>query len=238
MKKVLLSFAVASMIAALTPLKMTAQGVEFSVGADIVSSYVWRGSQLSGASAQPSAELSIGDFSLGVWGSTDLSGYKEVDFTASYSIGGLGIAVSDYFIPSGARYFDYSETGNHVFEGTLSYTLPEKFPLSIAWSTNFAGADLKYDGKRAFSTYVELGYPVTVKDVELGFSLGFTPWEGAAAGGGYYYTAGTDGFSVVNIGVKASKTIKITDSFSIPAFSQLVINPEREDIFLVFGLSL
>ena len=46
------------------------------------------------------------------------------------------------------------------FEAGLAYTLPlEKFPLSIAWYTMFAGADKNEKGEQNYSSYVELNYP-------------------------------------------------------------------------------
>jgi Bacterial protein of unknown function (Gcw_chp). len=72
-----------------------AQKVDFSVGADIVSSYVWRGSYQTSVAVQPAMGMSIGGFSLSAWGSVPFEGIaKEVDFTASYEIAGLSLAIS------------------------------------------------------------------------------------------------------------------------------------------------
>ena len=213
----------------LVSLGIKAQEVEFTVGADVVSSYVWRGGQLSGASVQPSIGLSVGDFSVSAWGSTDVNGaYKEVDLSAEYSVAGFSILLTDYWASSGKYYMYDSHKTDHIFEASLGYTLPESFPLSISWNTTFAGADYaKANGDRAYSTYVELGYPVTAKDISLEFAAGLTPWEGAYA----------SDFSVINLSLKASKEIKITDSFSLPVFGQLITNPRDEETFFVFGVS-
>ena len=58
----------------------------FSVNADVVSTYVWRGSYQAGTSIQPCMEFTVGGFSAGAWGSVDIAGfeYKEVDLMASY----------------------------------------------------------------------------------------------------------------------------------------------------------
>ena len=72
----------------------------------------------------------------------------------------------------------------------LAYTLPvEKFPLSIAWYTMFAGADKDDKGRQNYSSYVELNYPFSVKSVDLNPDLRFLPYE---AGVGYmaFLTAG------------------------------------------------
>ena len=74
-------------------------GVEASVGADVVSSYIWRGGKLDGAAIQPSLSVDYKGLSLGAWGSASIvgSGYKEIDFTLSYAVGGLTAMVTDYW---------------------------------------------------------------------------------------------------------------------------------------------
>ena len=210
-----------------------AQEVEFSVGADVVSSYVWRGAYQTSTAVQPAASLSISGFSLSAWGSAPFEGVaKEVDFTASYEIAGLLLAVTDYWWSGeGAfKYFSYgkNKTG-HFFEGTIEYELPiEKFPLSLSLNTMFAGADYKPDGKRAYSTYITASYPFSIKTVDLGISVGLTPTEGIYA----------EDFSVVHIGLKAAKVLEVIDHFSLPVFGEIITNPRSEDIFFVFGISL
>ena len=209
---------------------------EFSAGADIVSSYVWRGLNLSGTSIQPALGFSAGNFSVGAWGSVDFAGlqaYKEFDLTVGYTVAGFSIGVTDYWVvPEGTTpsYFNYSDTAAHTFEATLGYTLPcEKFPLSLSWSTNFAGFDgVKSNGKIARSSYFEVSYPFTVKNVALTAALGLTPWETD------YYAAG--GFAVINTALKAVKELKIGE-FTLPVSVQAIVNPCAENAFLVFGIS-
>lgn len=215
--------------------------IEVDLGADLVSSYVWRGFKTAGASVQPSLSASISGFSLSAWGSTDISsaGTKEVDFTAAYETYGFRLAVTDYWWDGeGAfRYFSYpdKETSNsgHLLEATIGYTLPESFPLSITWNTFLLGrGNKKADGKNSYSTYIELAYPFSVKGIDMGISVGFTPWESVV------YGEKADGFKFTNIQLGASKNIKITDSFSVPVFTNIIANPAREDIHFVFGISI
>lgn len=213
--------------------------IDVDLGADIVSSYVWRGVKTAGASIQPSLSASVGGFSLSAWGSTDFTsdeGTKEVDFTAAYETSGLKLAVTDYWWDGeGAyRYFSYPAEGNggHMLEATVGYTLPESFPLSVTWNTFFLGrGNKKENGDNSYSTYVELAYPFSVKGVDMGISTGFTPWENT--------TLGTSkGFKVTSVMLNASKSIKITDSFSLPVFANIIANPAMEDIHFVFGISI
>jgi hypothetical protein len=212
---------------------VTAQdSLEFSLGADLVSSYVWRGAYQTKAAFQPAAGLSVAGFSVSAWASTELTGpQKEVDFTVGYSIAGLSLAVTDYWwAGEGAfQYLKYGSGTAHYFEGSVGYTLPvASFPLSLSVNTMFAGADKKAgEDKNNYSTYLEASFPFTIKEVGLAVSVGGTPGAGLYA----------DQASVVNIGLEASKEIKITDSFSLPVFGQIILNPNSGDIFFVAGFS-
>jgi hypothetical protein len=204
---------------------------EVSVGADLVSSYVWRGSYISGISFQPSIGLSYGGLSLTAWGSSDFNNVvNEFDFTLGYGVGGFSVAVTDYFGPYvSAEVPKYFAKKSHILEGTVGFDfaeVSEKFALSVLWNTNFLN-DKNEEGKEQYSTYIELGYPVEVGSVGIDFALGFTPWEGLYS----------DKFNVVNISVKGSKDIKITESYSLPVFAQAVLNPYTEQVHFVFGLS-
>ncbi|MDL2213265.1 hypothetical protein LJC21_02680 [Bacteroides sp. OttesenSCG-928-E20] len=206
----------------------------FDLGVDLVSSYVWRGAYQTSAAIQPGMGLSVGGFSLSAWASVPFSGEgKEVDFALGYQVGGFSIGITDYWwAGEGAyEYFEYkSHKTAHHFEAALGYTLPaEKFPLALSWSTMFAGEDYyKGDGKRAYSTYISAAYPFQIKSISLEAEAGITPWEGMYA----------NEFSVVSVGLKASKEIQITNKFSVPVFGQVIANPKAQDIFFVFGISL
>ena len=209
---------------------------EISVGADLVSSYVWRGTYCAGTSVQPALGLSSGNFSIGAWGNVDAAGQglKEVDLSASYAFGAFSVGITDYWW-SGEDAFDYfnfkKDASSHLLEANLSYT--HKSGLSLAWNTMFAGTqDKEEEGDQVFSTYVEAGYAFEVNGVELVAALGFSPWKP-----NHMYATTTDKFAVTNISLTASKTIEITEKFSLPVFSQLVFNPAKDDVFLVFGIS-
>lgn len=220
----------------------TEKGVNFNVSGDLVSSYIWRGMYQTGASIQPTLGLSVGGFSFTAWGSTDFNGVvtetnpaaKEVDLTAAYSFGNLTISVADLWWAgqgAGAYFnFDNHKTAHH-FEAGIAYTLPvEKFPLSIAWYTMFAGQDKKENGNQAYSSYVEMNYPFNVKGVDLNATCGIVPYKTAQ-----YYT---NGFAITNVALKGTKEIKFSDSFSMPVFAQAIWNPRMEDVHLVFGITL
>ncbi|MDR1918459.1 MAG: hypothetical protein LBQ65_02290 [Tannerellaceae bacterium] len=207
--------------------------LEITPSADLVSSYVWRGAYQTATAVQPGLTLSYGGFSLGAWGSTDFSFQgKEVDFTVGYEAGGFSIAFTDYWwAGEGSSYTDYA--GNHFLEGSIGFSFGEAVPLSLSWNT-MLGLDSDKNGeeKQQYSTYVSASYDFSVKDVALTASIGVAPWTGI------YHKADTEGFVVSAISLKATKELKITDSFSLPIFAETIIAPNQDNVFLVFGISL
>ena len=237
MKKVLLLLPAVSVMELTSGVIHAQPQTEISIGGDLVSTYVWRGVHQSGFSLQPEIGLSVGGFTVGVWGSTDLDNFKEVDLSVGYSVRGFSVGVTDYWwggqrLGDGrfAPYFKYGDT--HYFEGTLAYEFGEKFPLGISWSTMFAGADKKENGDRAWSSYVELAYPFSVGSVELTAAAGAAPWAAPA-----WLPGGYDGFQISNVSLKASRAIPVSEKYEIPLFVQLAVNPQLNYMNLVIGLS-
>ena len=232
MKKIVL---MAMMIA--TGLSATAQeSVETTVAADVVNQYIWRGQDLGNVALQPTLGVSYKGLSLTAWGSvglTDSNDTKEFDLTLAYTVGGFNIGITDYWFNAGldpeARYFMYEAHGtNHVFEANIGYDFG---PASIQWYTNFAGNDgVNKDGKRAYSSYVEASAPFKLATVDWSATAGAVPFATD------FY--GTSGFAVTNLSLKATKDIKVTDSFSIPIFGQVTANPCTQKAYLVFGFTL
>ena len=110
-------------LALLLPGVIKAQEFNVTAKADFVSDYIWRGAyQNSGFSVQPTLGLSYGNLSLSAWGSQSLTktdGAQEFDINLSYTIGGLGITVTDYWWNGITMpYGDYKH--DHHFEGTLA----------------------------------------------------------------------------------------------------------------------
>ena len=213
-----------------------AQEIETTISGDIVSSYIWRGQDLGNVSLQPTLGIGYKGFSLSAWGSLGLSDpadTKEFDLTLGYTIGGLNIGITDYWFNAGLdpenRYFKYDAHGtNHVFEANIGYD----FGLaSVQWFTNIAGNDgVNKDGKRAYSSYVEVAVPFKVATVDWTATAGAVPYATD------FY--GTTGFAVTNVSLRADKEIKVTDSFSIPVFGQVTGNPCSQKAYLVFGITL
>jgi len=219
MKK--MRFLAICVIAVLATMNVKAQ---FATGADIVSSYVWRGISQGTTHGgtpnfQPTLSFTTGGLTIGSWGSGSFDGeIKEVDLYASYVFSpSFAITLTDYNYgfaqPKG--YFYYGKGTDHLYEATLAYTGPKTFPLGIAVNTMFAGSDTLSNGKAAFSTYAELNYPIT-DNVKV--------FCGASVLKSNANVYNTSGFAITNIGIKVSKSIVITDKFSLPLYGILGAN--------------
>ena len=219
-----------------TTLAQNEEKVETIISGDIVSSYIWRGQDLGSAAIQPTLGVGYKGLSLTAWGSYGLvnsDDVKELDLTLAYSFGGLNIGVTDYWFDAGLdpdnRYFKYDAHGtNHLFEANIGYDFGI---ASLQWFTNFAGNDgVNNDGKRAYSSYVEAAVPFKLSSIEWAATAGAVPFATT------FY--GTSGFAVTNLSLRATKEIKVTDTFSIPIFGQVTANPCSQKAYLVLGFTL
>lgn len=212
------------------------ENIETTISGDVVSSYIWRGLDAGSVSLQPTLGIAYKGLSLTAWGSyglTDPDDTKEFDLTLGYTIGGLNIGVTDYWFSEGldpdGRYFKYDAHGtNHLFEANIGYDFGF---ASLQWFTNFAGNDgVNKDGKRAYSSYFEVSVPFKLAKVDWTATAGAVPFATD------FY--GTTGFAVTNLSLRATKDIKVTDSFSVPIFGQVTGNPCSQKAYLVLGFTL
>lgn len=187
-------------------------------GADLVSRYVWRGTDFgNSASVQPFLSIGFAGLEAGAWASYPISaaGANENDLYISYSIGPIGITVSDYYFPgdtSIVRFGNYSDEGNHILETSVSF---EMAGFSAMGAMNFYGDDDN-------SMYFEAGYEVYSKD-----DLSVSAFAGV---GNEAYVTNEDGdIGLVNVGVTASKG-NLSASY--------IINSEADVSYLVFGYSV
>lgn len=236
MKKVLRLYVLTALLLMGAASTEAQEKVETTISSDFVNEYIWRGQKLGDVAVQPTLGVSYKGLSLTAWGSYGLTNpddTKEFDLTLGYTIGGLNIGITDYWFSTGldpeGRYFKYDAHGtNHVFEANIGYDFG---PVALQWYTNFAGNDgTNKDGKRAYSSYVEATIP---------FSLASVDWTATAGAVPFATTSyGTSGFAVTNLSLRATKDIRVSDSFSIPIFGQVVANPCSQKAYLVLGFTL
>lgn len=192
----------------------------WGLGADLVSSYVWRGSrQGSGPHIQPFLEYSAGFFTAGAWGTTDLNGYEEADLWFAFELpGGFTLGMQDYYLPE-LSYFDFSaDDGSHAFELNIDWASDNVW-LSANCILNEAGGI----GSYGRDLYFEAGFSFEHVSLFMG------------AGDGWHTEDG--GFNVCNLGLETSGDIRISDRFVLPLKAQLVFNPDREQLFVVAGIT-
>ena len=221
MKNFIINFSSSFKFILLTIVALLSPNISYSqdFGADLVSSYVWRGTQFgSGAHIQPYMDLGSGNLTGGVWGSFPTSakgGGNELDLWVSYDFGPLALTVTNYTFPGeGGVYAD----GEGLFNG--DYT-------ELAASTSIMGVDLSAGYfTEVEALYVELGFSTGAVDIALGY--GDDQADGFYAGGGS---------GLVNMSFSGSKDIQISDNYALPVFGSFIINPEAETAFLVFGIS-
>lgn len=226
MKKILFIFlCVAGMATAEAQDKLQA-----SLGADLVSQYIWRGQDLGDASLQPSLGIGWQGLSLSAWGSvgiTDPQDTKELDLTLGYAYEGFNVGVTDYWFSNGS-YFKYkAHQTTHVWEANLGYDFGF---LNVQWYTNFAGDDgVNKDGKRAYSSYLELSAPFRLATLDWTATLGTVPYATTLYG--------ANGFCVTNVSLRATKDFVIKERYHLPLFVGLTANPRSEKLYLLFGAS-
>lgn len=194
----------------------------FDLGLDIYSSYIWRGAKFgSGAAFQPWVEASFGNLAVGAWGSVNSGGLKfddqgpidgeamEMDLYIGYSIGDLGITVTDYYFGG-----SWTSDSTHYIEPSLSYSLGDFSVMgAYMFAPDFEEADM----------YFELGY--SFENVSLAVGAG----DGA-------YTDDGD-FMLCNVTLGTSKEIAITEKFALPVSGSVTLNPATGGFYITAGIS-
>lgn len=213
------------------PVEPEAPASKFAAAVDVVYPYLWRGIALNSTSKvafQPYISYAVTDkLTLGLWGTTNLSNdaksYNEFDWYVSYQVAPVvKLMVSDYYYDSPiarGRYFNYDRTSTQALDLSVLLNFSEKgVPLDFQWNTIIGGNDYNSNGNRNFSSYTEAGYTISAESIGVDFR-GFV---GAVVNSSAYYV--TDGFKFTNVGLNASKSFKITESYSIPVFVRYTYN--------------
>lgn len=218
------------LLTALFAVVVPAQAQQFSLGADIMSRYVWRGTDYGeSASIQPALTYTHGAFSIGSWASyaVDPSAglVNEHDLWLSFAAGPVSFGVTDYYFPNaGVGFFELEDGGGaHSIEPFVSFSGPETLPISL-----YAGMFVYNDPDN--SIFLSAAYPFAVDGVDLSVR--------ASASGGESALYGTDTFGIVEMSLTAGRSVPITETFSLPVKVAYILNPYAERSYLVFGITL
>ena len=173
-------------------------GLSLEVGADVVSSYLWRGQNLGGISIQPSLTFGWRGLYASAWGNIGAYNWTfeelnpELDITIGYDNYGLQLDLTHFYYFGGEAYFPKGGFAAQEIESSSTMEahagfhlgdLVESVPLSIDWYTTIYGADC-YENEagewqRAWSTYIQVGYTFNLPlGIGLTTNVGFTPWRG------------------------------------------------------------
>ena len=148
----------------------------YEVGADVVSSYLWRGQNLGGLSIQPSVTLGWRGLYLGTWANIGADNWKfgnlqpELDIIIGYDNYGVQLDLTHLYYFGGDNYFNGLGDANNSYkdgEGNLTESATtmelhaginvgewvKKVPLTIDWYTTVLGYDPVFDeqGKMEFN---------------------------------------------------------------------------------------
>jgi len=199
-------------------------GLTYTVGADVVANYIWRGIQVAGLGVQTDLAVGYGGAYVDLWGSFNAFDwtftqpgmyinspfYPEVDLTVGFARWGLDVKCLFMYYFSG--WDDYTQ------EWRVKYRVSNKLPLHVMWCTRTFGVD-HYENQRAYSSYLELGYEVALPyEMTLMLNVGMTPWKS-------FYTRYKADFAVVDVDAKLIRNWDVSEKCRINVFGQIMINP-------------
>lgn len=215
----------------------------WEAGFDLASNYMWRGYDQSytgnmfDPSFQPSLTLGYGKFYINLWGNASLlSDYKEFDMFLGFDHENLSVTIYDVFCGVGPDFGAQSffDKEAHNLTATIDYTFFDR--LRLHWATTFLhAADRLPNGKRAFSSYFEVGYTQPFGDVlDMEIIAGAAPWTGPFWMAGPRkmvdgaYTLDFDnqpkGFNVTNLSLVLTRDFEV-DKVTIPVELGYTYNP-------------
>ncbi len=218
-------------------------GLSFEVGADVVSSYLWRGQNLGGISIQPSVTLGWKGLYVSGWANIGADNWTfedlnpELDITIGYDNYGFQLDLThlyyfnqEPYFPKGGFDIVPSQESSSTMEAHIGFhlgDLVEKVPLSVDWYTTIYGSDfyLNDDGEfqRAWSTYVQVGYDFQLPlGLVLGARVGIIPWRSSYTG---YEEVWTNAKTVAlnNINLRIERTFDLK-SISVGFWGECMLN--------------
>ena len=205
-----------------------------TVGADAVSSYLWRGMNLAGPSIQPSAYFDYeGDdwsVSVGAWASKSLlkGDYNELDLSLEATWENITLSLTNYSEFYGPEFDD-----NYLDLG-LSFTLSDDIPVTFSWYSiinQYENAALIPGGYRwneAFPSYFEVAYDFSLAEIDFTAAAALLPFASD------YY--GNEEFGPCNLSITAGYEFEFDNDATLPVSAQVMYNPMWRECF--WGLSV
>lgn len=216
-------------------------GFEWTVGADVTSSYLWRGLNLGGLALQPDVMVGYGGLQVEAWANISPVDYTfkelapELDLMLSYSIFGFKVGINHQYYFDGTKFFDFKipsleayEAGDYGTNQTEVFAefnlgdVLENVPLHVGWYTYISGNDYFVENnttvKRAYSSYLDLSFEVALPHgLSITPTVGMTPWKSM-------YNFYTNGFSVNNASLKFNWEYEAGDHFALDVYAIGMVN--------------
>lgn len=210
------------------PATAQAGDVDWSLGVDAVTQYVFRGVSLADDAIQPYVEASVGNFTVGAWASSGFGANSElygdeIDFYFGYSVPLEG----DISLDLGGTYYHYPQGG-----GLLDTDGGGAGSYEVSASVGFGAVPLApsasayYDFTlEAFTLEGGIGHSLPLGDlttVDLGLTVGHVEADGGAD---YQWGHASAGVSY-----------PLTDAASVSFSANYVVNSEDNTLnFDTFG---
>ena len=215
----------AALIAGMTAIAPTTQAADWSLSADFVGEYVFRGVTLGAESLQTGAEVTLDNgLTLGVWGSTAIGEQSvafddEVDFYAGYTVPfsdafSLDIGATLYHYP---QYGDILDLGDEFtgsddastleFSAGTSFDLPLEPSLTLYYDTTLEVFTLEGGAGYSFpageATSIDLSGTLGTVEPDEGDS-----WQYAQLGAAlsYAFSDAASGYVGLNAGASSEDT--------------------------------
>ena len=212
----------------------------FHLALALQTKYIYRGMEMPTDEAAPMlfpcVYYSNSGFYAYVTGGYAINGkYAMVDLGLGYTYKWITVSLNDYYYPTindaNDQYFNFKKDATfHCLDAVVTIA-PEKIPVYLIVSNFFYGADKRWDGKQAYSTYAELGtYYDFLNDQILSLAVG-------AALNKSCYNGYDKDFSICNIELKYTYNTTIKN-FSLPLSVAYILNPVYEKSHVNFIASI
>ena len=165
----------------------------------------------------------------------------ELDLMLSVSLFGASVGFNHYYYCDGSNFLSWQSDSRIVIDGNTStteiwagYNFGDRLNVGayINWYTTIAGNDFVWETdekfKRAWSTYIELGYGYEFERIGLSLdaNLGISPWKSDLYG--------NSRFAVVNLSARVDKAFDL-GICSLNIFLQGSLNPHglnKENLYI------
>lgn len=194
--------------------------ISVSTGVDYVTDYVFRGTSFGGASVQPYAEASIGNFTVGGWfsagmGESSFINGDEFDLYAGYSVPldgsiSLDLGATYYHFPQGGSFLSTNDGDSGAYEVSASLGFGD-LPLAPSVTAYY---DFTFE---ALTLEAGVGHSFAIGDKQS-FDLGLTgglvdvdggsyEWATASASVGHAFTDDVSAYIGANYSVNSDKLL-------------------------------